>query len=127
MDRTALGCSVRVGCPVRFAFRRQPGTEVIVEIQYYDRQHVNHGTEAQDGPGLGITAARRFGQSKPPKDYFLNSMDVANIRRVLDKREWMFSDNPQESVHMFKNAQICWKISSRLSLTRCCQCWCAAG
>ena len=47
MDRTALGCSVRVGCPVRFAFRRQPGTEVIVEIQYYDRQHVNHGTEAQ--------------------------------------------------------------------------------
>ena len=48
-----------------------------------------------------ITAARMYGQSKPPKDYFLTSMDVANVRRGLDKREWMFSDNPQESVHMW--------------------------
>ena len=47
MDRTALGCSVRVGCTVRFTFRRQPGTEDIVEIQYYDRQHINHGADAQ--------------------------------------------------------------------------------
>ena len=45
-----------------------------------------------------ILAAAELAKSKPPKDYFLTFIDVANIRRGLDKRDWLFSDNPQESV-----------------------------
>lgn len=48
-----------------------------------------------------IAAAAKLAQSKPPKDYFLTSTDVANIRRGLDKRDWLFSNNPQESVVMW--------------------------
>lgn len=48
-----------------------------------------------------ILAAAQLAESKPPKDYFLNSTDVANIRRLLDKRDWLFSENPQENVVMW--------------------------
>ena len=48
-----------------------------------------------------ILAGAQLAKSKPPKDYFLSSTDVANIRKGLDKRDWLFSDNPQESVLMW--------------------------
>lgn len=47
MDRTALGYSCRVGCQVRFTTRTQPGTAEITEIQYYEKEHKNHGPDVK--------------------------------------------------------------------------------
>ena len=39
LKRTEVGLSIRVGCGVHFASRRQPDTPDITEIQYYHWDH----------------------------------------------------------------------------------------
>jgi hypothetical protein len=48
-----------------------------------------------------IEASNQLARSHPPRDFFLTNMDVANIRRALDESDWMFDDNPQESITMW--------------------------
>lgn len=48
-----------------------------------------------------IEAAKQLAESRPPKDYFLTATDVANTRRGLDKRDFLFDNNPQKSVVMW--------------------------
>jgi hypothetical protein len=71
-------------------------------VQQNRDEFLNAYMSQQDGNVTDrILAAAQLAESKPPKDYFLNSTDVANIRRLLDKRDWLFSENPQESVVMW--------------------------
>ena len=48
-----------------------------------------------------IQAAAELARSKPSKDFSLDNQGVANFRRKLDERDWMFSSNPQESVSLW--------------------------
>ncbi|CAL8469418.1 g8959 [Coccomyxa elongata] len=48
-----------------------------------------------------LEASRQLTLSNPPRDYFLNPMDVANIRRALEQSDWMFSENPQQTIAMW--------------------------
>ncbi|CAL8463843.1 g3377 [Coccomyxa elongata] len=48
-----------------------------------------------------LEASHQLTLSNPPRDYFLNPMDVANIRRALEQSDWMFIENPQQSIAMW--------------------------
>lgn len=48
-----------------------------------------------------LEASQQLTLSNPPRDYFLNPMDVANIRRAIEQSDWMFSENPQQSIAMW--------------------------
>lgn len=39
--------------------------------------------------------------SQPPRDYYLSYADVANIKEKVDREQWKFSENTQQSVRMF--------------------------
>ncbi|CAL8465892.1 g5428 [Coccomyxa elongata] len=39
--------------------------------------------------------------SQPPRDYFLSYADVANLKDKVDKQQWKFSENTQQSLRMF--------------------------
>lgn len=39
--------------------------------------------------------------SQPPRDYFLSYADVANFKDKVDKQQWKFSENTQQSLRIF--------------------------
>ena len=39
--------------------------------------------------------------SQAPRDYYLNYADVANIKEKVDRQQWKFSDNTQQSLRIF--------------------------
>lgn len=46
VKRKDLDQSCKRGCKAHFALRRQPRTEDITEVLYYNKEHLNHGQAA---------------------------------------------------------------------------------
>lgn len=44
---------------------------------------------------------RDFLESGPPRDFYITEMDVANLRREVDKLQWQFDEDVQKSAVLF--------------------------